>query len=156
VDEQCRSASKSTTHLFMDSGAPITRRAGRVSKHNCAKTIAGENLKATVYIFWAYTRKISAIASGATPIGSTDCAPDDNGCHLRKVTGVIDYLFINSNLWLPFDKKQNRLLPSGVIHELFEEQLECFAHFNSQTRFEIRSQKILRLSHRDKAWMPWS
>jgi hypothetical protein len=156
VDKQCRSVAKSTTHLVMDSGAPITRRAGRVSKHNRAKTITGENLKATVCIFWAYTRKISAIASGATPIGSTDRAPDDNGYHWRKVTGVIDYLFIDSNLRHHVDKKQNWLLPSGVIHELFEEQQECFAHFNSQTRLAIRSQKILRLSHRDKAWMPWS
>jgi mannose/fructose-specific phosphotransferase system component IIA len=63
----------------MDLGAPIMRRAGRVSKHNRAKTIAGENLRMIVRIFWAYTRKISAIASEATPIGSTGRAPDDNG-----------------------------------------------------------------------------
>jgi hypothetical protein len=79
VDEQYRSMSKSTKHLVMDSGAPITRREGRVSKHNHAKTTAGESLVATVCIFWAYTRKILAIASGATPIGSTGRAPDGNG-----------------------------------------------------------------------------
>jgi hypothetical protein len=51
VDEQCRSMSRSTTHLVMDSGDPITRRMGRVFKHNRAKTITGENLLATVCIF---------------------------------------------------------------------------------------------------------
>jgi hypothetical protein len=51
MDEQCRSMSKSTTHLVMDSGDTITRRTGRVSKHNRAKTITGQNLLATVCIF---------------------------------------------------------------------------------------------------------
>jgi hypothetical protein len=35
--EVCQGAQ---THLVMDSGAPISRRAGRVSEHNRAKTIA--------------------------------------------------------------------------------------------------------------------
>jgi hypothetical protein len=51
MDEQCRSMSKSITHLVMDSGARITRREGRVSKHNRAKTTAGESLLATICIF---------------------------------------------------------------------------------------------------------
>jgi hypothetical protein len=79
VDEQCRSMSRSTMHLVMDSAAPITRKAGRVFKNNCAKTIIGENLLATVCIFRAYTRIFLPIASGATPIGCTGHAPDDNG-----------------------------------------------------------------------------
>jgi hypothetical protein len=64
-------------HLVNDSGAPITRSEGRVFKHNRVKIIVEESLLATVCIFWAYTQKISAIASGATPIGSTGRAPDD-------------------------------------------------------------------------------
>jgi hypothetical protein len=42
---------KNTTHLVKDSGVPITRRTGRVFKHNRAKTITRENLLATVCIF---------------------------------------------------------------------------------------------------------
>jgi hypothetical protein len=51
VDEQCRSMSRSTTHLVMDSRAPITRKVGRVFKNNRAKTITGENLLVIVCIF---------------------------------------------------------------------------------------------------------
>jgi hypothetical protein len=47
-------------------------------KHNCAKTITGGKLLGDNIIFWAYTRKLSAIASRATLIGSTDRAPDKN------------------------------------------------------------------------------
>jgi hypothetical protein len=51
VDEQCRSMSKNTTHLVNDSRAPITRREGRVFRHNRAKIIAEESLLAIVCIF---------------------------------------------------------------------------------------------------------
>jgi hypothetical protein len=59
--------------------------------------------------------------------------------------------FVDNKLRLHYRQNKDRLLPSGVIYELFEEQLEYFVHFNSQTRLAMRSQKILRLSHRDKA-----
>jgi hypothetical protein len=59
--------------------------------------------------------------------------------------------FVNNKLRLHCRRNKDRLLPSGVIYELFEEQLEYFVHFNSQTRLAMRSQEILKLSHRDKA-----
>jgi hypothetical protein len=92
MDEQHKKVWKSTTHLLMDSGAPITRRSARASEHNRAKKYRGRKFKATGCIFWAYTRKFLAIASGATPIGSTGHAPDDNGYRWRKITSVINYL----------------------------------------------------------------
>jgi hypothetical protein len=45
MDEQHRKVWKSTPHLLIDSGASITRRPGRASKHNRAKNIAGEKLR---------------------------------------------------------------------------------------------------------------
>jgi hypothetical protein len=153
VDEQGRSMSRSTMHLVMDSGAPITRRTRRVFKHNCAKTITGENLLATVCIFWAYTRIFLAIASGATPIGSTGHAPDDNeSTWIKNIKGVIDYLFVDNTLRLHCRQNKDRLLPSGVIYKLSKDKLEYFVHFNSQTRLR---HMILELHHRDETRMPW-
>jgi hypothetical protein len=83
--KKCRSTSKSTTHLVMASRAYIVRRARRVSKHKRAKTIAGESLLVTAY-FLVYTRKISAIASGATPIGSAGRAPDKKAVSRKNST----------------------------------------------------------------------
>jgi hypothetical protein len=60
----------------MDSGGLISlEEQEEYLKHNCAKTIAGGKLLGDNIIFWAYTQKTSAIASGATPIGSTVVRP---------------------------------------------------------------------------------
>jgi hypothetical protein len=59
--------------------------------------------------------------------------------------------FVDNNLQLHCRQNKNQLLPSGVIHELFEEQLEYFVHFNSQTRLQ---DMILELCHHDKTRMP--
>jgi hypothetical protein len=78
--------SRSTTHLVMDSGAHIVRRAGRKIKHNHAKTIAGENLLGgRVYILSLYQKNL-AIASGATPIGSAGHAPDKKAVSRKNST----------------------------------------------------------------------
>jgi hypothetical protein len=141
----------------MDSRGVITRRAGRVSKDNRAKTIVGEKLLMTVCIFWPYTQIFLAIASGATPIGSTGCAPDDTGKRWkRKIKTIIDYLC----RWIIFDydvNKMTSITPIGSYSWIIEreKQLECFIYFNSQTRRAKEVDNILGLSHRDKAWMSW-
>jgi hypothetical protein len=54
---KCRSMSRSTPHLVMDSEAHIVRRAGKKINHNCAKTIAGENLLGgSIYILSLYPK----------------------------------------------------------------------------------------------------
>jgi hypothetical protein len=69
----------------MNSGAYIVRREGRKLKHNRAKTIAGEkNLGGRIYILSLYQKKNSAIASGATPIGSAGRAPDKKAVSRKK------------------------------------------------------------------------
>jgi hypothetical protein len=71
--------SRSTTHLVMDSGAHTMRREemNKLSANHAEKTYhKRQHVKQTCLYFLAYTRKISAIASGATPIGSAGRAPD--------------------------------------------------------------------------------
>jgi hypothetical protein len=62
----------------MDSGATTIRKSGE-QLSTIVPRVPQEKDEKTICIFWAYTQKNSAIASGATPIGSTGHAPDDNG-----------------------------------------------------------------------------
>jgi hypothetical protein len=68
-----------------------------------------------------------------------------------RIIGVIDYL--SSIVIFDFMSTKNKINYShrDSFMSYFEEKLECFAYFNSQTRLAIRSKKIPRLSHRDKA-----
>jgi hypothetical protein len=50
-------------------------------------------------IFEPIPKKLSTIASGATPIRSTGRAPDDNGQRWLMIKNIIDY-FVDKNLWL--------------------------------------------------------
>jgi hypothetical protein len=63
---------------LMGSGAITIGSAGRVA-NKINPRIPQLQEEKTIYIFLAYTQRISAIALGATPIGSTGRAPNDNG-----------------------------------------------------------------------------
>jgi hypothetical protein len=64
--------SRSKSHLVVDLGAHIIRKNRmNISSTKCAKIIAGDKLLDDNIIFFEpILEKLSAIASGATPIGS--------------------------------------------------------------------------------------
>jgi hypothetical protein len=70
--------SRSESHLVIDLGAHIIRKnIMNISSTKCAKLIAGDWLLGDNIIFFEpIPEKLSAIASGATPIGSAGRAPD--------------------------------------------------------------------------------
>jgi hypothetical protein len=101
-------------------------------------------------IFEPIPEKLLAIASGATPIGSTGRVPDDNGQSWVMINNIIDY-FVNNNLQLYcrqididysyrelfsiIRRKSNlKILPISIVKQGLQGKL-----------------MILRLSHRDKA-----
>jgi hypothetical protein len=81
--------------------------------------------------FWAYTRKNSAIALGATPVGSAITHPIERSrqkkgekLKLMIKNKLVDKWFrrnrlhfINKELWLHYRQNKDRLLPSGTIYE---------------------------------------
>jgi hypothetical protein len=84
-----------------------------------------------VYIFWAYTQKNSAIASGATPIGSAVAHPIERSRQKKgeKLKPMIENQlvdncfrrnqlhFVSNELRLHYRQHKHRLLPSGAIYE---------------------------------------
>jgi hypothetical protein len=109
--------------------------------------------------------KKSAIASGATPIGSAVAHPIERSRQkeeeLKSIikNQLVDKYFTRNRLYFVSNKlrlhcRQNKhwLLPSGAIYESCKGQLGYFVYWISQTRLR---NMILELRHRDKTWMPW-
>jgi hypothetical protein len=72
--------SRSATHLVTDSGAHIIIKSRvNIFKHkNVPKLLQETSFSAIILYFELIPENFSAIASGATPIGSTGRAPDKN------------------------------------------------------------------------------
>jgi hypothetical protein len=87
---------------------PRTRWSIKKRKKKCILVFLGRWW--TTQYFWAYTRKNSTIASGATPIGSAGRAPDeDEKCRLRmKEWNFV--LHIGANYWLPWQNDKHETL----------------------------------------------
>jgi hypothetical protein len=66
-------------------------------------------------------KKLSTIASGATTIGSTGRAPDDNRKHRILIEIVIDFIIDKIKL-------EEVSLPSGEICDMLKKQLDNFWH----------------------------
>jgi hypothetical protein len=87
---------------------------------NCAeKYRKRQYVRQTCLYFWAYTRKISAIASGATPIGSAGRAPDKKKSTEKRRR--------DWSLWSATNTRPQPqgLLTSGalVVHPMIKDQL---------------------------------
>jgi hypothetical protein len=89
--------SRSTVHLVFDSGACVIRKEGKNNwKGDSSRKISQEEIYGTcLSIFLSLYPKNSAIASGATPIGSAVAHPVEKS---RQKEGEKSKLMIKSQL----------------------------------------------------------
>jgi hypothetical protein len=104
---------------------------------------------------WAYTRKTFGIASGATPIGSTGHASDDNGGRWVTSKSIIDY-FVDNNLRLYCRQIDIDYSHRELFAIIWKKSNTKILHISTVKQGLQGKLMILGLSHRDKAWMPWS
>jgi hypothetical protein len=106
-------------------------------------------------IFEPIPEKLLTIASGATPIGSTGRAPDDNGQRWLMIKNIIDY-FVDNNLRLYSRQIDIDYYHRELLAIIWRKSNSKILHISTVKQGLQGKLMILRLSHRDKAWMPWS
>jgi hypothetical protein len=87
--------------------------------------------------------KLSTIASGATTIGSTGRAPDDDRKHRLLIRIVIDFIVDKIKL-------EEVSLPLGEICDLLEKTTRQFLTLKQSNKAGVIKVVILELLYRDK------